>query len=113
MKRIHGMLPYFVMRGILKISNPIAMIRSFLDLFLARPFGQSSLLQRMFTSGLNDEVKELKEDMRLVAEKINDAAMVQKVENYVNSPRYVQEYCKAEAGVSSPLCRTKRADAVL
>lgn len=98
LKRIHGMMPYFVMRGILKISNPIAMIRSFLDLFLARPFGQSSLLQRIFTSGLNDEVKELREDMRLVAEKINDPALVQKVENYVNSPRHVQEYCKAEAG---------------
>jgi len=98
LKRIHGLMPYFVMKGILKISNPIAMIRAFLDLFLARPFGQSSLLQRIFTSGLNEEVKEIKEDMRLVAEKINDPLLIQKVDNYILAPREVQAFYKAEAG---------------
>jgi hypothetical protein len=39
-------MPYFVLKGILKISNPMAMIRGVLDLFLARPFGGQSLLQR-------------------------------------------------------------------
>ena len=46
LKRIHGLMPYFVLKGILKISNPMAMIRGVLDLFLARPFGGQSLLQR-------------------------------------------------------------------
>lgn len=46
MKRLHGMVPYFVLKGILRISNPMAMIRGVLDLFLARPFGGQSLLQR-------------------------------------------------------------------
>ena len=27
LKRIHGLMPYFVLKGILKISNPMAMIR--------------------------------------------------------------------------------------
>lgn len=27
LKRLHGLMPYFVLKGILKISNPIAMIR--------------------------------------------------------------------------------------
>lgn len=27
LKRIHGLMPYFVLKGILKISNPVAMIR--------------------------------------------------------------------------------------
>jgi hypothetical protein len=26
-KRLHGIMPYFVLKGILKISNPMAMIR--------------------------------------------------------------------------------------
>lgn len=55
-------MPYFVLKGILKISNPMAMIRGeqnekcdpnklnngtgVLDLFLARPFGGQSLIQR-------------------------------------------------------------------
>jgi hypothetical protein len=28
LKRIHGLMPYFMMKTALKISNPIAMIRS-------------------------------------------------------------------------------------
>jgi hypothetical protein len=27
LKRIHGLMPYFVLKGILRISNPMAMIR--------------------------------------------------------------------------------------
>ena len=46
LKRIHGMMPYFMLKATLKISNPVAMIRSVLDLFLAQPFGSKSLLQR-------------------------------------------------------------------
>ena len=63
LKRIHGSMPYFMLKAALKISNPVAMIRSasllvltvsvanavcvgVLDLFLAQPFGGRSLLQR-------------------------------------------------------------------
>jgi hypothetical protein len=63
LKRIHGFMPYFMLKTALKISNPVAMIRSapslvltisvtnpvciaILDLFLAQPFGGRSLLQR-------------------------------------------------------------------
>lgn len=27
LKRLHGIMPYFMLKGILKISNPMAMIR--------------------------------------------------------------------------------------
>lgn len=27
LKRIHGLMPYFMLKGILRISNPVAMIR--------------------------------------------------------------------------------------
>lgn len=63
LKRTHGFMPYFMLKAALKISNPVAMIRSaslpvliisvtnairigVLDLFLAQPFGGRSLLQR-------------------------------------------------------------------
>jgi Domain of unknown function in PX-proteins (DUF3818) len=63
LKRMHGYMPYFMLKAALKISNPVAMIRSaspffrpipvekliclaVLDLFLAQPFGGRSLLQR-------------------------------------------------------------------
>jgi hypothetical protein len=94
---MHGLMPYFVMRGILKISNPIAMIRAFLDLFLARPFGQSSLLQRMFSSGLQDEVREIQEDMELVAEKVGRPAVIEKVQAFVDAPKAIQDMLYADA----------------
>lgn len=46
LKRIHGLMPYFMLKAALKISNPIGMIRTMLDLFMAQPFGGRSLLQR-------------------------------------------------------------------
>jgi Domain of unknown function in PX-proteins (DUF3818) len=63
LKRIHGFMPYFMLKAALKISNPVAMVRSthslhfaisivneacigVLDLFMAQPFGGRSLLQR-------------------------------------------------------------------
>jgi hypothetical protein len=39
--RFHGLMPYT--QG---YSNPIAMIRGMMDLFMAQPFGGKSLLQR-------------------------------------------------------------------
>jgi Domain of unknown function in PX-proteins (DUF3818) len=36
LKRIHGLIPYFVLKGILKISNPIAMIRGEWKLVIVR-----------------------------------------------------------------------------
>jgi hypothetical protein len=98
MKRMHGLMPYFMLRGILRISNPVAMIRSVLDLFLARPFGSSSLLQKMFSSGLNDEVKSLQDDAELVARKINDDRLCEKVRLYINSSKEEQDELRLEAG---------------
>jgi hypothetical protein len=97
LKRIHGLMPYFMLRGILKISNPMAMIRAFLDLFLARPFGQTSLVQRMFSSGLQDEVREIQEDMELVAEKIAQPTLLAKVEAFVNAPKEIQDIIYADS----------------
>jgi hypothetical protein len=97
LKRMHGLMPYMMMRGILRISNPVAMIRGILDLFLARPFGQTSLVQRMFSSGLTQEVAELKQDMDLVATKIPFPQMVEKVVAFVNAPREIQAIYRADA----------------
>ena len=63
LKRIHGFMPYFMLKAALKISNPVAMIRSahsplltisytntvciaIIDLFRAQPFGGISMIQR-------------------------------------------------------------------
>ncbi|KAG8747522.1 hypothetical protein FRC10_000658 [Ceratobasidium sp. 414] len=97
LKRLHGLMPYFVMKGILKVSNPMAMIRGMLDLFLATPFGGRSLLQRMFTNSLAEEVKALQEDIEAVEEKIDDPILCEKIRQFINAPPDVQKLFKADA----------------
>ncbi|WWD05460.1 hypothetical protein V865_003537 [Kwoniella europaea PYCC6329] len=97
LKRLHGLMPYFVLKGILKISNPMAMIRGVLDLFLARPFGGQSLIQRMFSSSLSEDVRLLQEDIDAVQEKIDDPVVCQKIEQYANAPFEIQEIYRKDA----------------
>ncbi|KAF8681509.1 PX-associated [Rhizoctonia solani] len=97
LKRLHGLMPYFVMKGILKVSNPMAMIRGMLDLFLATPFGGKSLLQRMFTSSLSEEVRALQEDIQAVEDKVDDPILCEKIKQFINAPSDVQKVFKADA----------------
>ncbi|THH06358.1 hypothetical protein EW146_g9633, partial [Bondarzewia mesenterica] len=97
LKRIHGLMPYFMLKAALKISNPVGMIRGVLDLFLAQPFGGRSLLQRMFTSSLNEEVKALEEDIEAVEDKVDDPVICAKVRQFVYAPREIQDIYKLDA----------------
>ncbi|WVQ85631.1 hypothetical protein IAT38_007797 [Cryptococcus sp. DSM 104549] len=97
LKRLHGLMPYFVLKGILKISNPMAMIRGVLDLFLARPFGGQSLIQRMFSSSLTEDVKALEEDIEVIQDKIDDPVLCQKIEQYAKAPFEIQEMYRKDA----------------
>jgi hypothetical protein len=69
-----------------------------LDLFLAQPFGSRSLLQRMFTSSLTEEVKVLEEDIEAVKDKVDDPVLCEKVRIFVYAPPEIQAIYKADAG---------------
>ncbi|KAI9000998.1 hypothetical protein BD414DRAFT_543072 [Trametes punicea] len=101
LKRIHGLMPYFMLKAALKISNPMGMIRGVLDLFLAQPFGGRSLLQRMFTGSLMEEVRALEEDIEAVKEKVDDPVLCEKVKLYVYAPREIQAVYKADAAAEN------------
>ncbi|KAF5370136.1 hypothetical protein D9758_001026 [Tetrapyrgos nigripes] len=96
LKRLHGLMPYFMLKTALRISNPIGMIRSVLDLFLAQPFGGRSLLQRMFTGSLTEEVKALEEEIEAVKIKVDDQVMCEKVKRFVYAPKEIQDMYKAD-----------------
>jgi hypothetical protein len=97
LKRIHGLMPYFVLRGILRISNPVSMIRGVLDLFLAQPFGQRSLAQRMLTSSIQEEVRELGQMAERIASKIEDDLLCERVRSYVHAPFEFQKALRDES----------------
>ncbi|KAG2367358.1 hypothetical protein BDR07DRAFT_1479232 [Suillus spraguei] len=97
MKRLHGLMPYFLLRTALKISSPIAMIRSVVDIFLATPFGGRSLLQRMFSSSLTEEVTIIEEDIEAVKAKVDDPVICEKLRLFVNGPREIQDMYRMDA----------------
>ncbi|KAL4075841.1 hypothetical protein J3A83DRAFT_4089482 [Scleroderma citrinum] len=101
LKRIHGLMPYFLLKAALRISNPVGMIRSVLDIFLAQPFGGRSLLQRMFTSSLSEEVKSLTTYIQHVSEKIDDPMFCEKVRTFVYAPREIQDFYRTSAAAEN------------
>lgn len=56
-KRLHRLMPYAVMGQILRLTNPMGMMKAMIDLFMAQPFGSQSLLQTMFSTVLSDDLK--------------------------------------------------------
>ncbi|KAG7096935.1 hypothetical protein E1B28_004334 [Marasmius oreades] len=101
LKRLHGLMPYFMLKTALKITNPIGMIRSVLDLFLAQPFGGRSLLQRMFTGSLTEEVKQLEEEIEAVKAKVEDPVMCEKIRQFVYASREIQTTYKSDAAAEN------------
>lgn len=97
LKRIHGLMPYFMLRGILRVSNPVSMIRGVLDLFLAQPFGQRSLAQRMLTSNIQEEVRELSEMASRIALKVEDDVLCERIRCFVCAPYDLQMEMRQEA----------------
>jgi len=91
LKRIHSLMPYFMLRQILRISNPVSMIRGVLDLFLAQPFGGRSLAMRMVSGGLMEETKNLGEICNAVANKVEDDELCERIRGFVYAPKSIQQ----------------------
>ncbi|KAI1315104.1 hypothetical protein EDD11_001294 [Mortierella claussenii] len=89
LKRTHMLLPYRTMWGILKVSNPMAMMKGIMDLFLAQPFGSRSLMQRIISGNMQEEVSEFKKEIDMIESSIADPVLCEKIRNYVYAPRSV------------------------
>ncbi|ODQ55465.1 hypothetical protein SAICODRAFT_23501 [Saitoella complicata NRRL Y-17804] len=97
-KRVHGLMPYMVLKNIIRFSNPMAMMRGILDLFLATPFGQKvSLMQRIFSMSLSEDIGEIKKSINILQSKIGDSAICTKLKLFAEAAPELQEYVRAEA----------------
>ncbi|CAB4252068.1 Lec1p [Maudiozyma barnettii] len=60
-RRLHKLMPYTMMEQIVRFTNPMAMMKGFIDLFMAQPpqllGGGQSLLQTMFSTILTDDLR--------------------------------------------------------
>lgn len=60
-KKLHKLMPYTMMEQIVKFTNPMAIMKGMIDLFMVQPpqilGGGQSLLQTMFSTILTDDLK--------------------------------------------------------
>jgi hypothetical protein len=96
-KRIHGLVPYTLMKNVIRIANPAAVMTGVLDLFMAQPFGSRSLLQRIFSLTLNESIKDFQKSITSLAGKVGDSILTDKLKNFVNAEEVVKNEIREEA----------------
>ncbi|CCH60056.1 hypothetical protein TBLA_0C02460 [Henningerozyma blattae CBS 6284] len=114
-RRLHKLMPYAMMSQILKISNPMVIMKSLIDLFLVSPFGNYSLLQSMFSTILNEDLKHQskiikKLEMKIIQENKHSSKLIKPLKHFIiKDERYNKIDFTNETNDSSnslPVCFT-------
>ncbi|KAE8149975.1 hypothetical protein BDV25DRAFT_129962 [Aspergillus avenaceus] len=96
-KRIHSLVPYGLLKNVIRIANPAAVMSGVLDLFLAQPFGARSLLQRIFSMTLNDGIKQFQKAIDSLESEVADDSLCQKLKAFTDADEAVKNEIRAEA----------------
>lgn len=87
-KRLHNLMPYTTMRGILKLSNPALIMKKMTDLFMATPFGNKSIIQQMFIRILNDDMQNQEKLIADLEGTIEHKDLIAALEEYIKEDHY-------------------------
>lgn len=96
-RRIHSLIPYTMLKNVIRIANPAAVMSGVLDIFLAQPFGARSLLQRIFSLTLNDGIRSFQKSIDALTAKIGDPTFTEKLKRYVGAEDHIRAAIWAEA----------------
>lgn len=96
-KRIHSLVPYTILKNVIRIANPAAVMTGVLDLFLAQPFGSRSLLQRIFAMTLHDGIKTFQKSIDGLVSKVDDTVLTDKLKAFTDADEAVRNEIREEA----------------
>ena len=96
-KRIHSLMPYGVLKNVIRIANPAAVMAGVLDLFLAQPFGTRSLLQRVFSQAINDGIRQIQKSADDLSARIADPVLTNKLKAFMDSTEEEKNEIREEA----------------
>ncbi|KAH7162773.1 hypothetical protein B0J13DRAFT_19008 [Dactylonectria estremocensis] len=96
-RRIHSLIPYTVLKNVIRIANPAAVMSGVLDIFLAQPFGTRSLMQRIFSLTLNDGIKSFQRSIESLSAKIADPVFTDKLQKYTQAEEHIKIALREEA----------------
>ncbi|KAI0004004.1 succinate flavoprotein subunit [Xylariaceae sp. FL0662B] len=97
LKRIHSLIPYTIMKNVIRIANPAAVMSGVLDLFLAQPFGSRSLMQRIFSLTLHDGIRNYQKSIDAVSAKIGDDVFVDKLKQFSEADEHAKQAIREES----------------
>ena len=98
-KRIHSMLPYTMLKQVIRFTNPALVMSGVLDLFLAQPFGSRSLAQRVFGLAIDDGIRTFQKSINALILKIDDHALSDKLKAFIDAPTETKDLIRSEAVV--------------
>lgn len=96
-KKIHSMVPYTIIKNVIRVANPAAVMSSVLDIFLAQPFGARSLMQRIFSLTLNDGIRTFQKSIDALVAKIGDPVFCQKLKAFCDAPEGLKNEIRTES----------------
>ncbi|KAI6246681.1 hypothetical protein HI914_05139 [Erysiphe necator] len=96
-KKIHSMIPYTIVKNAIRFANPAAVMSSILDIFLAKPFGTRSLMQRIFALTLNDGIRSLQKNINTINDEIGEFTFSEKIKKFCNSDESVRIVIRQES----------------
>jgi hypothetical protein len=96
-KKIHSLIPYTIIKNVIRVANPAAVMANILDIFLAQPFGARSLMQRIFSLTLNDGIRSFQKSIDAVAAKIGDPVFVDKLKQFTDAEEHIKLEIREEA----------------
>lgn len=98
-KRIHSLIPYTILKNVIRIANPAAVMTGVLDLFLATPFGSRSLMQRILSMAINDGIKQLQKSIDSLTAKITDPVFCSKLRQFTEIDEDIREEIRRDAAL--------------
>jgi hypothetical protein len=96
-KRIHSLVPYSILKNVIRLANPATVISGVLDLFLATPFGAKSLMQRILAAAIRDGIRHLQKSIDTLVLKVDDPALCEKLQAFVNADEEIKDLARADA----------------
>jgi hypothetical protein len=91
------MIPYTLIKTAIRIANPAAVMASVLDIFLARPLGSKSLMQRIFSYTLNDGIRSFQKSVDSLYNKIDESVFCEKLKLFCYSDENTKNVIRNES----------------
>ncbi|CCX11909.1 Similar to PX domain-containing protein C1450.12; acc. no. Q9Y7N9 [Pyronema omphalodes CBS 100304] len=96
-KRIHSLMPYGVIKNVIRFTNPAAVMSTVLNLFTAAPMGTKSLMQRVFTVAINDGIRHIQKSVDVLITRIGDKAICERLKLFTSASEDVKNELRKDA----------------